>query len=534
MPAIAPQMSPAEAAIARAQARAFLEAQRTSRSTRWKAQPGPQAAFVESDVREILYGGQAGGGKTMALPALAMPWMRRKELLCLYLRRTTPELADLIRKAKEVYLDGKAGWFDAAAPDGAFREDKGIMQLRFGEQLGATLLFGHCEGRDDWKRYIGHEYQIICFDELTTFAEQQYTEICARLRSSAEGLPRYIRATTNPGGEGHNWVFKRWGPWLDPTFELQDWEESYFDDDGVEHVVRGRGLAERRGPDDKRLPPAESGQALYVTKVGEKERFSTEPFTWDKVDATTRTFIAAKLSDNPALLKADPNYRAQLRALGPVRRAQLERGDWTAVLSSGTLFRREWFQFVPDVPPGDVSCARAWDKAATEPGPGNQDPDWTAGVLVGAHENGMFYVWHVARARGSPGKVRALVRSNAELDGHDVLVGLVQDPGQAGKAEVVDHVAELSKLGFPVRTLREKEKKETRAIPASNLCSPESTGGLHGLVCVVRGDWNEDFIAELEAFPDGGHDDQVDAFVNALELLRGGHGTAEVGVTVIG
>jgi predicted phage terminase large subunit-like protein len=75
---------------------------------------------------------------------------------------------------------------------------------------GATLTFGHLQHTDDIYNYQGAEYQFIGFDELTQFEESQYTYLISRLRR-VEGfeVPLRVRAASNPGGVGHEWVRDR-------------------------------------------------------------------------------------------------------------------------------------------------------------------------------------------------------------------------------------------------------------------------------------------------------------------------------------
>jgi len=75
---------------------------------------------------------------------------------------------------------------------------------------GATLTFGYLEHEKDKFRYQSAEFQFIGFDELTQFSESQYTYLFSRLRRS-EGypVPLRMRSASNPGGEGHEWVKKR-------------------------------------------------------------------------------------------------------------------------------------------------------------------------------------------------------------------------------------------------------------------------------------------------------------------------------------
>lgn len=231
-----------------------------------------------------------------------------------------------------------------------------------------------------------------------------------------------------------------------------------------------------------------------------KRRFITEG------RANGRWFIPARLTDNPHLDQA--GYRGSLANLDHVTRKQLEEGDWD-VSAGGLLFKREWFETVETVPVG-CRTIRYWDRAATEPSAANPDPDYTAGVKLSRAPNGVFYVEHVSRFRGTPARVEDAIRNAARADGLGVSVGLETDPGQAGIVER-DHLTRAL-TGFVVVTPRPMADKETRARPVSSAAE-------HGNVKLVRGSWNEDFLAEIEAFPLGDHDDQVDALSGAFNAM---------------
>jgi predicted phage terminase large subunit-like protein len=89
---------------------------------------------------------------------------------------------------------------------------------------------------------------------------------------------------------------------------------------------------------------------------------------------------------------------------------------------------------------------------------------------------------------------------------------LEQDPGQAGVAEVDYYIRALA--GYAVRANVVTKNKETRARPVSAQAEA-------GNVKLVRGPWNEAFLRELENFPEGTHDDQVDALSGAFNNLLG-------------
>ncbi len=483
----------------------------------WAPQPGPQELFFDVDADETLFGGAAGGGKSSAIIALPSKYLGASGFRGLVLRRSTPQLAGLIDEAKDIYLRGRDGLFGpiAPAPKGRFREDKGWLIINDDR---ARVWFGHCHDRDDWDIYHGQAFDLICFDELVQFELEQYLEIKSRLRGSSHGIRRRVVATTNPpkpNEPGAAWVKERWAPWLDKACKVEDWEE--VDDTGA--VVCGYGLPDR-WDGGREVPPAPSGMILYVAKVRGTDRFSTEPFAWNGVDASTRVFIRSLVTDNPALLKATPNYLATLRDNNPVRAAQLERGDWDVQYGEGTIFKRDWFEVV-DERPAVATRVRAWDLAATEPTQKNPDPDWTRGIEVSLAADGYYYVEDLSSLRSNPGDVRHRVKSVAKSDGKEVKVVLPIDPGQAAKDQVVAYAQDLD--GYQISYRKPIADKVTRASPAAAQANPHSTGGRYGRFRVVRGHWNEEFFRELEAFPTGAKDDIVDAFSDAhAELAAAG------------
>ncbi len=151
---------------------------------------------------------------------------------------------------------------------------------------------------------------------------------------------------------------------------------------------------------------------------------------------------------------------------------------------------------------------RAWDLAATADGTG--DPDWTAGVKLLRCEDGGFVVLDVRRVRVSSAEVAALIVATAHQDGREVAVGLPQDPGQAGKAQVQFLTQKLA--GFRVAASPETGAKLSRAVPVASQVEA-------GLVRVVQAEWTRVFLEELADFPNGPKDDQVDALSRAFSML---------------
>lgn len=180
----------------------------------------------------------------------------------------------------------------------------------------------------------------------------------------------------------------------------------------------------------------------------------------------------------------------------------------------GGLFKRSWFKAVAAVPSGDRRVVRAWDLAATAKTASN-NPDWTAGVRLSRGDDGVFLIEGVHRMRGTPMEVERAVVGTAPMES-DATIRLTQDPGQAGKAQAETLVKKLA--GYSVIVKTATGDKATRATPAA---AQAEAGNVHILVTgdSDRDAWVGPFLDELSLFPAAAHDDQVDAFADALNEL---------------
>jgi len=221
---------------------------------------------------------------------------------------------------------------------------------------------------------------------------------------------------------------------------------------------------------------------------------------------TDRIFIPAKLIDNPHLNRDE--YTRTLMNLDPITRARLLDGDWD-ILAEGRLFDRSWFNTVAERPVDVKKRVRFWDLAATEQKDTN-DPDWTVGVKMSMTKDKLFYVEDVKRFRKSPGTVENLIRQTAEVDGVGTEVRIEEEGGASGKITTSLYTKVLA--GFSFRGVRAKENKRDRARPFS---TQAEAGNVH----LVRGPWMEKYLDELELFPEGLKDDQVDASSGAFFCL---------------
>jgi predicted phage terminase large subunit-like protein len=225
-------------------------------------------------------------------------------------------------------------------------------------------------------------------------------------------------------------------------------------------------------------------------------------------NAPDRDFIPARLEDNPHI--DAEGYELSLSQLDPVTRQQFRHGDWS-IRPEGNLFKREWIEIVDDVPPL-VRIARGWDFAATAPKAGT-DPDYTAGVKIGLDEAGCFYVLDVVRQRVTPHERALIVRQTAMADGPDVAIRIEQEPGSSGVDVIDKYVREV----LPEFNCRgEHTTGKDKVVRAQNF---SAAAGNRRVKIVSGGSWIGHYLDELCAFPVVGHDDQVDASVNAHKAL---------------
>jgi len=163
------------------------------------ANKGPQTEFLAADEKDVLYGGAAGGGKSYAMLVDPLRYAHRKAHRALILRRSMPELRELIDKSRELYPQ--------AFPGCKFREVEKVWNF----PSGAKIEFGFLERDADVYRYQGQAYSWIGFDEITHLpTEFGWNYLASRLRTTDPEIKTYLRCTANPGGIGASWVKKRY------------------------------------------------------------------------------------------------------------------------------------------------------------------------------------------------------------------------------------------------------------------------------------------------------------------------------------
>jgi len=242
-------------------------------SVLWRPHPGPQTTFLTSTAYEVLYGGQAGGGKSDALLYGGLQQIAHPDYKALILRRTFPELRELIDRSMATFPQMGGVWT--------------IVDHRWRFPSGATYQFGYCGSYAEAMQYQGQQYTWIGYDEIGQLPEERvWLFLMSRNRVSSPGLIRMMRASANPGGPGHHWLKRRF--------------ISRCPDNGTPITV-----ALDQGVRD--------GKTI------------------------SRAFIKATLSDNPALIAADPEYEQRLRLLPELEYRWLAKGDWDAGAGLGLI-----------------------------------------------------------------------------------------------------------------------------------------------------------------------------------------------------
>lgn len=170
----------------------------------------------------------------------------------------------------------------------------------------------------------------------------------------------------------------------------------------------------------------------------------------------------------------------------------------------GGVIKPDLLTIVDVCPPGVVEWCRGWDLGASASG------DFTAGVKVGRLADGRYVIANAVREQFETHQRDMLIKNTALSDGRALKQSLPQDPGQAGKSQVLAFAALLA--GHSVHFSPESGDKVTRATPLASQINA-------GAVVMVKGAWNEPFKDECRLFPNGKYDDQVDGAARAFNAL---------------
>lgn len=248
----------------------------TAQNIIWKPNPGPQTNAFLCDCDEVMFGGGRGSGKSSFMFGKVLQHVEKNRGLSkmIFFRENFDDLGDLIDKGKDALVaNGLADYIAGQTKEFRFK----------GPFDGARLKMRQIEHIDDLKKYKGHEYTLIGFDEICDF-KLPFTTIndtfMACLRNP-HGIKGQIIYTGNPGGFNHTAV------------------KSYF------------------------IDPWPSGNRIIKNEFDQ-----------------TRAFFQSTVDNNPHLLN-DPTYMRQLeRIKDPALRRAWRHGDWSVAL--GAMFADVW------------------------------------------------------------------------------------------------------------------------------------------------------------------------------------------------
>lgn len=301
---------------------------------------GPQTQAYLSQADVLLYGGQAGGGKTY----LELGWGINDADGGIIFRRNRNQTDGLEKEGKRII--GTAASFNG-------------QDLEWTWPNGKTLKLAGMKEPDSWMDHAGRERDYMAFDEGGEFLEMQVAQIIAWVRAAPGKRTRIIIGSNPPRSAEGRWLIKWFAPWLDKTFA---------------HPAK----------------PGELRWACGVTKDGQYTIVWVEgpgeyEINGQSYTAKSYTFIPASLTDNPE--RNTPEYRAQLQSLPEPLRSQLLYGDFSVGVedADNQVIPTAWIlaaqtRWENRPPPGVPMCAMGVDCSG-----GGDDP-----MIIARRHDGWF------------------------------------------------------------------------------------------------------------------------------------------------
>lgn len=347
------------------------QAARELAQPKWQPNPGPQTKAYYSEADELLFGGEAGGGKSDLLIGLALNEHKRSRIL----RRINQDAVELGDRLLEI-VEHDAG-FTRNPP--TWRGSDGQM-----------IEFRGCELERDKQRFKGKARDFIGYDELADFLESQYVFINTWNRSvEPDQRCRVVGATNGPTTAEGLWITRRWAAWLDP----------------------------------KHPNPARDGELRWYIRVDDQDVEFDGPGPHEVrgklVRATSRTFIRSRLEDNPDLSETD--YGDRLESLPEELRRVYRGGDFTVGLKDDDwqvvptawidAAQQRWTVRTPD--------DYAMTAMAVDVAPGGGDKR-----VIACRYGGWFPPLDVAREEDKDGRLTAAAVVKLRRDNCPVVVDL--------------------------------------------------------------------------------------------------------------
>lgn len=336
----------------------------------WKPQPR-QKIFMSRFENEALYGGAAGGGKSDCAVAEALRQVSIPHYRGLILRKTYPQLSELVDRSREIYLP--------SFPEAKYNEQKHCWTF----PSGAKIYFGAMQHTKDRTNYQGKRYDFIDFDELTHFTWDEYSYLFSRNRPNGPGTRCYIRAQANPGGIGHGWVKERFITPAPPLTTIWENIPIVYPD--------GRSVTRKR----------------------------------------SRVFVPSSIFDNKILMKNDPEYITRLASLPENEKKALLYGDWDTFSGQvftqwrnnpdGYLSRKNTHVIEPFLVPSSWKIYRGFDFGYSRP--------FSVGWYAVDHDDRLYRIRELYGCTGTPNegvrwepseiarKIKSIEKEDANLRG---------------------------------------------------------------------------------------------------------------------
>lgn len=470
-----------------------------------------QEKYLKSNAKILVVGGAAGSSKSYVGLMRHLRWTGDPNYNGFCIRKNSTA----IMKAGGLYQEACKLYSKVYPPI------NGVPQLKFKLKdqkivfpSGASVSFSHYENDSAYQLYQGLALSSVFYDEATHAAEEHIWWLVSRLRTDAKMTPS-IWLSCNP----------------DPDSFLFDWVKWWLYPEG--HPKHG--IAD----------PDKNGVTRYLLRIGGElcwgdtpeellEKYRKPHLPDDHKDQhkpIAFQVLLGTLLDNPTLMEAQPEYKANLEALPDVEMRRLLLGDWTAREEGSTYFQRSWCgeEAVEEPPKNEIlRTVRAYDFAGTLKSSTNTSPDYTASARVSKLTNGDYFVHDVQRTRILFGDWEKFVLENAKNDGMGTEILIPLDPGASAKVATSLMTRAIGEKGYTVRVVKTTQSKLDRFRPFSSLamnghvkfkrnCGFDYENNIEGE--------NKFFYRELEAFNglrrggETGHDDIVDVLSDCIAIL---------------
>lgn len=177
-------------------------------------------------------------------------------------------------------------------------------------------------------------------------------------------------------------------------------------------------------------------------------------------------------------------------------------------IEGGNIIKTEWWQKYPaDLSPENfVSLVITADTAFKK----TETADYSAVCIAGMDRNGDIYVVDMVRRKWDfPELKQNLIRINNRWRGRGLRALYIEDKA-SGQSLIQELKRESGMSVIPYKVVHDKVARVNAILPlieGGRVFLPEAA------------DWLDDFIDEAVSFPNGNHDDQVDAFTIAMDVL---------------